>query len=246
MLRDELVHLQRAAERREPLVLIELCRRALLAPVPRRDRVVVQRRGVHPPAHAVHQDLGPRVVEVAGPARDAVDGLRPVVVLDEGVVLPELVRVVLGPHVAAAAPGLVADAEVRHPPRLLAAVLPAEVGHRGDGVGGQVLDPLHHFLRGAAADVAGDVGVRAELLHEIHELVGAKAVILDDAAPVRVDHRRALLARPDAVLPVVLVGEAAAGPAQDGDVQRLERRDDVVPDARVLGIGEPGPTQMPS
>ena len=107
-----------------------------------------------------------------------------------------------------------------------------QVGHRRDGVGGHVLDPLHHLLRGAAADVARDVGVGAELLHEIHELVGAEAVVLDDAAPVGVDHRRALLARADAVLPVVLVGEAAAGPAQHGDVELLQGGDHVVADAR--------------
>ena len=47
-----------------------------------------------------------------------------------------------------------------------------------------------------------------------------------------------LLAGTDPVLPVVLVGEAAARPAQHGDVELLERGDDVVADpARVRDRG---------
>ncbi len=83
----------------------------------------------------------------------------------------------------------------------------------------------------AAADVARDVGLGAQLVHEIHEFVGAEVVVLDDAAPVGVDHRGALLARADAVLPVVLVGEAPARPAQHGCLDPPKRRDHVVADA---------------
>src|SRR5690606_38620192 len=50
-------------------------------------------------------------------------------------------------------------------------------------------------------------------------------------APVRVDHAGPLVARPDPVLPVVVVGEAPAGPAQVRDADRAERVDDVAPDA---------------
>ena len=50
-----------------------------------------------------------------------------------------------------------------------------------------------------------------------------EAVILYSATPVVVDHARALTARTDAVGPVVLVSETAAGPAEHGNFQFLER-----------------------
>ena len=56
----------------------------------------------------------------------------------------------------------------------------------------------------------------------------AEAVVLDDSAPVNVDLSRTLFGRADSVLPVVLVGEAAAGPAQVRDVDFAQGRNDVV------------------
>ena len=79
-----------------------------------------------------------------------------------------------------------------------------------------------HLLRGTAPHVAADVRLAAQLVAQPHELVGAKAVVLDHAAPVGVDHALAVCLRADAVLPVVLVGKAAARPAQVGNVQLLE------------------------
>ena len=116
--------------------------------------------------------------------------LLPRIILHERVVAAEIVGVKLRRHVAAAAPAFVADGEIGHLPRLFAAVLPAQIGHRRIRVGGHVLDPLHHLLDRAAADVAADVGLGADLLAEIHELVRAEMVVLHHAAPVRVDHRR--------------------------------------------------------
>ena len=46
------------------------------------------------------------------------------------------------------------------------------------------------------------------------------------AAPARVGPARPLPARADAVAPVVLVGEAAAGPADDGSFDTFQRVDE--------------------
>ncbi len=57
-----------------------------------------------------------------------------------------------------------------------------------------------------------------------------------DGAPGHFEARRALVARADAVAPVVVGGEVAAGPAQEGDVQFAHGIEDVF--AEAIGIGE--------
>ena len=91
-----------------------------------------------------------------------------------------------------------------------------------------VLPPVVHLLHGAAADVAHDVRLGAKRGGERQVLVRADAVVLRDAAPVRVHDAGALLARPDAVTPVVRVRETTAGPADVGDLDAPERLHDVV------------------
>ena len=71
--------------------------------------------------------------------------------------------------------------------------------------------------------------------HKIQELVRAEVVVLDHAAPMRVDHLRTLFARPDAVLPVILVGETATRPAEHRDLQLAQGRDHVVANAPRVG-----------
>src|SRR5690606_35285535 len=88
----------------------------------------------------------------------------------------------------------------------------------------------------AAAGIARHVGIGPQQFREIHELVGAEAVGLGHAAPVGVDLDPALVARTDAVAPVVLVGETAAGPAHHRHLQLLQRRDHVV--AVAAGVGD--------
>ena len=118
------------------------------------------------------------------------------------------------------------------------AVLAAQVRHGAAPVEGEVLHPLLHLLHGAAAEVAADVGLATQLLAEVEELVAAEVVVLGDAAPVGVDHGGAGPFGADAVHPVVLVGEAAAGPAQVGNPQRPQGLDHVVADAP--GVGDRG------
>jgi hypothetical protein len=185
-------------------------------------------------ADLLHQPFGPLVVVAVGARGDAVELVVTVVPAVRGV-LPGQVGEVLGAHVAAAAPGLVADAPELHAPRLVAPVGLAQPHHRAVAVAGQVLDPLAHLLDGAGADVAADVRLGAEQLAQGHELVGAEVVVLLDVAPVCVDHAGSLVAGADAVLPVVLVGETTAGPAQVGDVQGTQGFDDVEADAALVG-----------
>ena len=63
---------------------------------------------------------------------------------------------------------------------------------------------------------AGAHRLRPEELAELEELVRPEVVVLGDASPVGVDDRRPRIPRSDPVLPMVLVGEASARPAEDG------------------------------
>ena len=195
-------------------------RRGALAARPALAGVVVQGQGVHLRAGVLHHHLRPVVVVVGGAAGHLVQAVAAVVAGVEGVALVHVGVVVRG-HVAAAAPAFVADAQVLDLPGLLAAVLGAELGH-GTFLGGHVFDPLGQLLDGAGTHVAADVGLDAQHLAEVQELVGAEGVVLHGAAPVVVHELLAFRLRADAVHPVVLVAEAAARPAQHGDFQGLE------------------------
>ena len=210
--------------------------------------VVVERQAVDVPAPRVplpglHDDLGP-----LGPAWPVAAGthgdvqhpvgavlLRRVEVPDEAAVDLELVQVVLGCHVSTAVPALVPDPEVGDPPGVRASVGRALLGQGGRLVGGHVLEPLRGLPGRPRADVDGEVGLTADLLHEVHELVEAEGVGLGHAAPVGVEGHGPVV--PDAVAPVILVGEAAPGPPHVGHPKRLERRHHVVPDAPGVGDG---------
>ena len=74
----------------------------------------------------------------------------------------------------------------------------------------------------------------------------AKVVVLRHTAPMGVDHSRPLVARADAILPMILVGKTAARPAQDGDFDPLQGLDDIVANAAGIGDRTPAPTQIPS
>ena len=67
------------------------------------------------------------------------------------------------------------------------------------------------------------------------EFVGSEAVVLDNAAPVGVDHLLALRLLADTVAPVVFISEAAARPAQHGKLYLSECVDDVCAEALCVG-----------
>src|SRR5699024_4502392 len=136
---QQLVHVGGAGVGGVPLVLGELGGASLVLPRAR-QRVVVQGDGVERTGNrlvalgearpdAAHEGLGPVDVAVGGAGGDAVD-LVARMIPHVRRVLPRESDIVLGLHVAAAAPGLVADAEVGHLPRLVTAVGPAQGRHR--------------------------------------------------------------------------------------------------------------------
>ena len=57
--------------------------------------------------------------------------------------------------------------------------------------------------------------------------MGSEAVVFGDTAPEVVHDGRALVGRANAVFPVIIIGEAAAGPPEVGNADGTERLDDV-------------------
>src|SRR5829696_810914 len=64
--------------------------------------------------------------------------------------------------------------------------------------------------------------------------------------PTFTDRYARLTIAPDALPPVVVVGEAATGPPHVRNPKHLERGDDVIANAACVGDGRVGPTHTPS
>src|SRR5262245_31091200 len=111
---------------------------------------------LHAPSDLAHHRFGPLVVATIRAAGDLVDPVVAEVTHVRGITLV-LVGVIFRSHVPAAAPVLVAHAEILQLPRLLTAIPPALVGHGADVSRGHVLDPLLHLLNRTAAQVAANV-----------------------------------------------------------------------------------------
>ncbi len=62
----------------------------------------------------------------------------------------------------------------------------------------------------------------------------AEAIIFNYSTPVSVDHFRALHTRANTIAPVVLIGKAAAGPAQVRYFNAFEGVNNIQPDAVLL------------
>ena len=237
VLGDQFVHAPGAGKRIGPAVLVEVDRRRTRRPAAGGVDVVMERHAVELRRGHAHHRLGPVIVldvRAGGDLHDLGAGRR----LDEGRVAAGLVGRELRPHVAAAAPQLVADAEERHRPGRLVAVPGALVGEAAGGRG-HVFDPLGHLARGAVADVARDIGFGTDLAQQLEELVRADRVRLGHAAPMGVDLDRTLVLRADTLAPIIFVGEAPARPADHRHLQVAERRDHVVAEAvgvRDLGV----------
>src|SRR5215212_963472 len=115
---------------------------------------------------------------------------------------------------------LVAEAPVPDVVRLIVAVLAPQVCPVGVARAVAVLHPGLRLVYSAGPHVDTDVGLRPEDAAVFDELVRAEAVGLL-SEPGEFDLPRALLARTDAVGPVVAADEVSAGPAKDGYVQVL-------------------------
>ena len=189
--------------------------------------VVVERQTVRLAGHLAHYLLRPFEVKSVGTAGYTVNMLPGSIIPHISVVAAELVRIVIAVHVAAAAPALVANAEVAQLPGLIGTILFSQVRHRRYAVKGHIFDPLVHLPHGAGAYIAVYISVTPQLADELKILVGAKGVVLHHTAPVGVDHLFTILLFADTVRPVVLVGKAAAGPPQHRNAHVFQRRDHI-------------------
>src|SRR5690606_11800299 len=109
----------------------------------------------------------------------------------------------------AAAPALVAYAEVWQLPRFFPAVCTPQVCQWRVCGRSNIFYPLHHLLYCAAANIAADIGFCTEHLDEVEKLMSAEVIVFDHPSPMGVDHWLSLRARANTVLPVILVCEAA-------------------------------------
>ena len=164
-----------------------------------------------------------------------------------GGVAAERGRVLLGRHVAAATPALVAHAPQADVERIAVAALFSQARQRGRaGRCVAVVDPLVEILGRQAPDVAGNVRRGAGEPAEPHELRSAERVGLEALRAAGLFGERFRVhpeagthrpcgARTDAVTPVVGIGEAAARPADHRRAQRFQGIDQGLPDSSDIG-----------
>ena len=162
----------------------------------------------------LHHLFRPLVIIHVRSAADLCDRVISSIVSHICLVSAVLIRIMLRAHISAASPVLIADTEVIDLPRLLMTVLLAQVCHRGYAVERNVLYPLAHLTNRTASEVAVDIGLATKLTAQFKELVCSEAVVLDNAAPVCIDHFLSGCFRSDTVHPVIFVCKASARPAQ--------------------------------
>ena len=169
--------------------------------------------------------------------------LRRIVVANEVAEDLHPVEIVLGGHVAAAVPALIAEPEPGDFVRRRMPIRGALLLERGRLRGGHVLQPIGRLLGRTRAQVDRDVSRAANLVDEVHKFVRPKSVRLDHAAPVGIQPHGSL--RADPVAPVIFVGEAASGPAHVRHLNRFQCGNHIVANAaciRNCGIGaDPDP-----
>ena len=163
----------------------------------------------------IFRPLGPALFTAARPYGDLQHLSFPLLfrveIPDEAAIHLELAEIVIGRHVAAAIPAFVTNAEIADLIRSRMTVRSALLGEGSRLSGGHVLQPFRGFARSPGANVNGDVGLRADLVEEIHEFMCPKGVRLDHPAPVGIERYHPLWA--DAVAPVVFISVAPTRPA---------------------------------
>jgi hypothetical protein len=130
-------------------------------------------------------------------------------------------------HLVAEAPA--PDAEGLGATVGLAQVAPVAAGRAVD-----VFDEVARLVEAARAEIDREHHLRADRRAPVGELVHADGVRFG-RVPGEVEAGRALVARADAVLPIVGRDEVAARIAHDGTVQRLDEFDHVA--AHAVGVG---------
>ncbi len=148
----------------------------------------------------------------------------------EGRIPPKRSPVVLRAEASAATPVLVANTPEDNVQRLRAAVGRPPLRQGAVTVVVAVLHPFPQLAHRPRTNVPHDVGLRPHQPAEPHELLSTEGVALRDFAPVDIHAPRTIRARPNAVLPMIVVGEAAAGPADHCWLHLPQRRHDVIAD----------------
>ena len=133
-----------------------------------------------------------------------------------------MIGINFGAHPAPTAPGFVAYAPVAHAEWFHRAVLDALPGERAARRHVAVLDPIAHFARRTASNVAREIRLCANQPAQVDEFVRPEAAVFDVTAPMNVDALWAPFERTNSVAPVIIVCVAAARPAQYGNAQFLQ------------------------
>ncbi len=239
---DQLIHLQGRLQSAVPVLLIKVQSQSLLIPISGRYGIIMKRHAIHKSPAMVKGGLqhlvGPVIVIHIGSAGNLKDRILGVVIAHIGLVSAIQVSIIFRTHVAAAAPVLISYSEIINLPGLLVSVGLAQLCHGRNALKGHIFHPFAHFLNGTAAHVSVDISLAAQLLTQLHKLVGSKAVILHHTAPVGVNHFLTALLGTDTLLPVILVGKTASGPAKHGHVDLLQRLHHIR--AHTLHIGNMG------
>ncbi len=97
-----------------------------------------------------------------------------------------------------------------------------------------VVEPPNRFVQRAGAEVEIQVGLSANPLAPVEELVGAERVWLE-TSPMPIAPNWSPVLWPYSVLPVIDVGEAPSRPTYDRDCELLHRLDHIDPKPFTVG-----------
>ena len=144
-------------------------------------------------------------------------------IMKERLIQPVSCRIILREHVPSAAPAFISKPEKFHFPGLPASVFGAQTAHRRLSVKGDVFHPVLHLLYRSAANVAIDIGFAAQHFTKMEEFMGSEAVVLQDSSPVGIDDLFTGFQRSDPIHPMILIGKAAARPADHRNLDFTKR-----------------------
>ena len=124
-------------------------------------------------------------------------------------------------HITAASPRLVTDAEVVDFPRFFTAVLLSKLSHWRDAVKCHIFNPFVHFLNRTGTYITVNICVTAELTAKFKIFMSAKRIILNNTAPMGINHFFTICFIAYSVFPMVFIGKTTAGPTKNRDTHIL-------------------------
>ena len=130
---------------------------------------------------------------------------------------------------------LISQSPVSHLPGLLTPIPRPQFRHRRGFRGVTILNPSLSLLPGAGTEVGAQIRFDPQNVAVSQKLVRAKAIVLH-RAPGHLEARRPLVARTNAIHPVVVGREIPSRPAQQRDVESFHRFHHIL--AVAGGVGE--------